>query len=163
MAALRSTARPAGPNHAIKVSPNDYCPCGSGKKYKSCCLNASDPSQAMGQATPAVHNFSNQILEFWPTIAQAWNEHCAKRPVIELDLDDGVVKVWPAHAYIENLIDDEKGRTRDQFDQLLDQGGIMVFIKGRKKRILQTFQIAAADIDELNQLHRTRMQLSKKS
>ena len=23
----------------IKVSPNDYCPCGSGLKYKKCCLN----------------------------------------------------------------------------------------------------------------------------
>jgi len=22
----------------IKVSPNDYCPCGSGLKYKKCCL-----------------------------------------------------------------------------------------------------------------------------
>jgi len=23
----------------LKVSPNDYCPCGSGLKYKKCCLN----------------------------------------------------------------------------------------------------------------------------
>ncbi|MGB9699598.1 MAG: PBPRA1643 family SWIM/SEC-C metal-binding motif protein [Thermodesulfobacteriota bacterium] len=22
----------------LKVSPNDYCPCGSGLKYKKCCL-----------------------------------------------------------------------------------------------------------------------------
>ena len=22
----------------IKVSPNDYCPCGSGLKYKKCCM-----------------------------------------------------------------------------------------------------------------------------
>ncbi len=24
----------------IKVGPNDACPCGSGKKYKKCCMNA---------------------------------------------------------------------------------------------------------------------------
>ena len=24
----------------IKVGPNDPCPCGSGKKYKKCCMNA---------------------------------------------------------------------------------------------------------------------------
>ena len=23
----------------LKVSPNDYCPCGSGLKYKKCCIN----------------------------------------------------------------------------------------------------------------------------
>jgi SWIM/SEC-C metal-binding protein len=23
----------------MKVSPNDYCPCGSGLKYKKCCMN----------------------------------------------------------------------------------------------------------------------------
>lgn len=22
-----------------KIGPNDLCPCGSGKKYKKCCLN----------------------------------------------------------------------------------------------------------------------------
>lgn len=24
-------------NHKKKIYPNDYCPCGSGKKYKKCC------------------------------------------------------------------------------------------------------------------------------
>lgn len=23
----------------VKVSPNDYCPCGSGLKYKKCCMS----------------------------------------------------------------------------------------------------------------------------
>ncbi len=23
----------------MKIGPNDYCPCGSGLKYKKCCLN----------------------------------------------------------------------------------------------------------------------------
>jgi len=25
--------------HPPRVSGNDYCPCGSGKKFKKCCLN----------------------------------------------------------------------------------------------------------------------------
>lgn len=29
-------AKPSG--WTPKVSPNDYCPCGSGKKHKNCCL-----------------------------------------------------------------------------------------------------------------------------
>src|SRR6056297_1181999 len=30
-------------NKGIKVGRNDPCPCGSGKKYKKCCLNAANP------------------------------------------------------------------------------------------------------------------------
>ena len=30
-------------NNGIKVGRNDPCPCGSGKKYKKCCLNAANP------------------------------------------------------------------------------------------------------------------------
>jgi methionyl aminopeptidase len=30
-------------NDAIKIGRNDPCPCGSGKKYKRCCLNAKNP------------------------------------------------------------------------------------------------------------------------
>ena len=26
-----------GPQQPPRVSPNDYCPCGSGKKFKNCC------------------------------------------------------------------------------------------------------------------------------
>ena len=29
----------------MAVSRNDPCPCGSGKKYKKCCLGAPDPSE----------------------------------------------------------------------------------------------------------------------
>ena len=35
----------------MKIGRNDPCPCGSGKKYKKCCLNK--PSQA--------HKFKNDI------------------------------------------------------------------------------------------------------
>ena len=30
-------------NDKIKIGRNDPCPCGSGKKYKRCCLNAKNP------------------------------------------------------------------------------------------------------------------------
>lgn len=38
----------------MAVSRNDPCPCGSGKKYKKCCLGAPDP----------VENRRNKILVF---------------------------------------------------------------------------------------------------
>lgn len=35
---LRASAgKPRAPRAAPKISPNDYCPCGSEKKFKNCC------------------------------------------------------------------------------------------------------------------------------
>jgi len=35
----------------MAVSRNDLCPCGSGKKYKKCCLGAPDPGAARHSKT----------------------------------------------------------------------------------------------------------------
>ncbi len=35
----------------MAVSRNDLCPCGSGKKYKKCCLGAPDPRSARHSKT----------------------------------------------------------------------------------------------------------------
>jgi len=35
----------------MAVSRNDLCPCGSGKKYKKCCLGAPDPKTARHSKT----------------------------------------------------------------------------------------------------------------
>lgn len=32
----------------MKIGRNESCPCGSGKKYKKCCLNKSDFKQVKG-------------------------------------------------------------------------------------------------------------------
>jgi tetratricopeptide (TPR) repeat protein len=36
---LEPMARPAAPAKRLKIGRNDPCPCGSGKKYKKCCLS----------------------------------------------------------------------------------------------------------------------------
>ena len=40
--------RPAPVRHSPKVGRNDPCPCGSGKKFKKCCLNAPAPAMRAG-------------------------------------------------------------------------------------------------------------------
>jgi SWIM/SEC-C metal-binding protein len=38
-----------------KVGRNDVCPCGSGKKFKKCCIAAPSPAQLwLGQITPQI-------------------------------------------------------------------------------------------------------------
>ena len=114
---------------------------------------------AKRQADPDVHNYSEQILDFWPTIAQAWNAHSDERPVIELDINDNVIKVHPAQGYFERLAEGERQPIQAQFEKLLAQGGIMVFIRDRAQRILQMFPITTSDMVDLTRLFQARISL----
>ncbi|MCU0663713.1 MAG: SEC-C domain-containing protein [Myxococcota bacterium] len=40
--ALQAKAPPPGPRQMTKIGRNDPCPCGSGRKFKKCCLYGSD-------------------------------------------------------------------------------------------------------------------------
>ena len=42
-----------------KTGRNDTCPCGSGKKYKSCCL---EKSQAAGSSLPGTRKFTAKLI-----------------------------------------------------------------------------------------------------
>src|SRR5579884_2888420 len=43
----------ATPRPAPKIGRNDYCPCGSGLKYKKCCLEHRSPSSFTAGRQPA--------------------------------------------------------------------------------------------------------------
>jgi hypothetical protein len=57
---------PVAPQHAgapaPKIGRNAPCPCGSGKKYKKCCMTG---DEAVGRAarTPAVHQMDNRLVD----------------------------------------------------------------------------------------------------
>ncbi len=46
-----------------KIGRNAHCPCGSGKKYKKCCLNASKPSAGSTFVYTDLDDLSNQVPE----------------------------------------------------------------------------------------------------
>ncbi len=46
-----------------KTGRNTPCPCGSGKKYKKCCLNASKPSAGSTFVYTDLDDLSNQVPE----------------------------------------------------------------------------------------------------
>ena len=70
----------------MKLGRNDPCSCGSGKKYKHCCLNAgSVPATAPGDLTwrrlrALVDGYATQMLRFTAeaygplAVDEAWNE-----------------------------------------------------------------------------------------
>lgn len=46
-----------------KVGRNDPCPCGSGKKYKQCCLKAEQVAQGDSDRAMQLHEFDQQMVE----------------------------------------------------------------------------------------------------
>jgi hypothetical protein len=90
-------------------------------------------------------DYSEQISEFWPTIIQAWVEHREKHPVIECDVVKRKVMAMPAEEYINGLTDRTRKATRRQYDMITAEGGMMLFIRDSKKRILQSHLFPLGD------------------
>jgi hypothetical protein len=91
-------------------------------------------------------DYTDQIAEFWPTIMRAWEEHSDKRPVIECDFASRTVAAYPAHEYIENLSERTRKPTHQEFDRVVDEGGIMVFIRDSENRVLQSYTFTSDDM-----------------
>ena len=47
-----------------------------------------------------MHDYNEQIEQFWPTIIQAWEEHADKRPVIECDLASKTVRAYASEKTV---------------------------------------------------------------
>jgi hypothetical protein len=87
--------------------------------------------------------YQNLIAEFWPTVMQAWQEHSDKHPVIECDLASRTVAAYPADDYIDSLSERTRKATHQEFHRVVDQGGIMVFIRDPENRVLQSYTFTA--------------------
>ena len=83
-------------------------------------------------------DYTEQLAEFWPTIMQAWDEHGKKHPVIECDLVNRKVMAMPAAEYINGLTDRTRKATLLRYDKITSEGGMMVFVRNSKMRILQS-------------------------
>lgn len=58
------------PEKTVKIGRNDPCPCGSGKKYKKCCLNKPKPETA----APESESEKEKWLKRYPAAAQEREE-----------------------------------------------------------------------------------------
>lgn len=85
-----------------------------------------------------MRDYSNLLDEFWPTIMLAWDEHGDKKPIIECDVVNRKVAAWPSKEYIEGLSERTRESTHRQFQEVMEQGGIMVFIRDNENQVLQS-------------------------
>ncbi len=93
-----------------------------------------------------IRDYSDEIEEYWPTIMLAWEAHRDKHPVIVCDLASRTVAAYPAQEYIDDLSERTRSATRWRFDELDNEGGMMVFVRDSDHRKLQSYSFAAQDI-----------------
>lgn len=84
----------------MSISRNDPCPCGSGKKYKKCCLSvtsADSPSQKVTGRFRFEHGaygglglgFAPSVLCYEQTAPGHWSEHfCLANPTCAVNTED---------------------------------------------------------------------------
>jgi len=92
-----------------------------------------------------IPDYTEQIIEFWPTIMQAWDEHCEKHPVIECDVVARKVAAMPAKEYIDGLSDRTREATRRQYEEVTADGDMMVFIRDSKNQVYQSHVFIPGD------------------
>ena len=102
----------------------------------------------MGTNEQMKRDYSELIAEFWPTIMRAWREYGNKRPVIECDVVRRQVLAWPAREYINELSSRTRGTTRRQYQRASAVGGIMIFIRDSKNRVLRSHVFLPEDAPE---------------
>ena len=90
-------------------------------------------------------DYTEQIVEFWPTIMRAWDEHGDKNPIIECNVVSRKVAAMPAEEYIDGLTERTRQFARRQFEETMAKGGIMVFIRDSKNRVLRSHVFTPGD------------------
>ena len=95
-----------------------------------------------------IRDYTDELEEYWPTIMLAWREHRDKHPIIVCDLAGKTVAAHPAKEYIDSLSERTRSATRKQFEELDNEGGMMVFVCDKRRRKLQSYTFSAQDIDE---------------
>jgi hypothetical protein len=90
-------------------------------------------------------DYKKQIAEFWPAIMRAWDEHGEKHPVIECDVILKKVAAMPAREYIEGLTERTRSATRRTYEKVTAEGGMVVFIRDSKNRVLRSHVFTRED------------------
>ena len=103
----------------------------------------------VGRRTKSMtRDYPKHIEEFWPTIMLAWNEHGEKHPIVECDVMRRKVATMPAKEYIDGLTERTRDATHDQFKSITAEGGMMVFVRDSKNRVLQSHVFVPQDETE---------------
>ena len=89
--------------------------------------------------------YLSALYEHWDTIATAYRDQHANRPIIEYRLPEQVICSYPASAFIDDLTVRTREATRLQYQEASARGDILVFVRDSDKRILRSYEFPLDD------------------
>ena len=96
----------------MKIGRNELCPCGSGKKYKKCCLDNFD-DDSIGNVMSKINNlnsiFGNTAYASFPRLKDKTKKLI---PILEkYDFNDLALSIFCINSWIDNRSSLENGLT----------------------------------------------------
>jgi hypothetical protein len=81
------------------------------------------------------------IVQEWPRLISAYQEHEDKKPVMEYRLPDRTIYAYPANDYIDNLSLRTREDARNTYLRACLENNIMIFVRDMENKILKSYDI----------------------
>jgi hypothetical protein len=82
------------------------------------------------------------IVQEWPHIISAYQEHEDKKPIMEYRHPDRKIYAYPANDYIDDLSLRNREDARKTYQRACIENKIMIFVKDTKNQILRSYVTA---------------------
>jgi hypothetical protein len=84
-------------------------------------------------------HYWDKIVQEWPRIITAYQEHEDKKPILEYSLPDRIIYAYPANEYIDALSFQKREDARKIYQSACLENKMMIFVKDMENKILQSF------------------------
>jgi len=84
----------------------------------------------------------------WPTILRAYHDFNERKPIIEYQLREKMIRAYPGLPYIRDLSASTRERTQRHYEDAIAAGRFMVFVCDRGKRIFRSYEFPVEEPEE---------------
>jgi len=93
----------------------------------------------MGKITKSDDHYWDKILQEWPRLISAYQEHEDKKPIMEYRLPDRLIYAYPANDYIDDLSLRSREDARNTYQRACLENKIMIFVRDKENKILKSY------------------------
>jgi len=88
--------------------------------------------------------YVKKIRKHWGAITGMYLAYEDREPMIEFDVVSGQIRAYPAKEYLDDLSDRTRELAKEQYREAIAEGGLMVFVRDKTKRVLRSYVFPSA-------------------
>ncbi|MFH0998133.1 MAG: hypothetical protein V1844_21935 [Pseudomonadota bacterium] len=93
----------------------------------------------MGKSNNSDDHYWDKIVQEWPHIITAYQEHEDKKPIMEYRLPDRKIYAYPANEYIDDLSLRTREDARKTYQRACLEHKMMIFVRDMENKILKSY------------------------